>query len=214
MTKKEKKFCAFCPVFGAILLSRNKPVEDNSFNFFTRIQIPPSPHLIKRIKINNQITASPLRVIDENGNNLGVIELGPALQMAGDKGLDLIEISPTANPPIAKIMDYGKYQYQEKKKAQEAGKKAREVETKSVRLKIGTSQHDLEVKAKQASEFLKEGDRVKIDLILRGQAKYLDKKFLRERIERVLPLITENCKVVDGPKPGPIGISIIIERIK
>jgi translation initiation factor IF-3 len=134
--------------------------------------------------------------------------------MAREKGLDLIEISPTATPPIAKIMDYGKYQYQEKKKAQGAAKKAREVEIKNIRLKIGTSQHDLEVKAKQASEFLKEGDRVKIDLILRGQAKYLDKNFLKERIGRILPLITENCKVVDGPKPGPIGISIIVEKTK
>ena len=153
-------------------------------------------------------------MIDEEGNNLGVLEIAAALQMAKDKGLDLIEISPTANPPIAKIMDYGKYQYKEKKKAQEASKKAREVETKSIRLKLGTSQHDLEVKAKQASEFLKEGHRIKVDLILRGQAKFLDRNFLKPRIERILPLITENCKVVEGPKSGPTGISIIIERIK
>ncbi len=153
-------------------------------------------------------------MIDEEGNNLGVLEIAAALQMAKDKGLDLIEISPTANPPIAKIMDYGKYQYKEKKKAQEASKKAREVETKSIRLKLGTSQHDLEVKAKQASEFLKEGHRIKVDLILRGQAKFLDRNFLKPRIERILPLITENCKVVEGPKSGPTGINIIIERIK
>jgi translation initiation factor IF-3 len=152
--------------------------------------------------------------VDENGANLGIIELQQALQIAQEKGLDLIEISPNVSPPIAKIMDYGKYQYQEKKKAQESAKKAKEVETKNIRLKIGTSQHDLEVKAKQASEFLKEGHRIKVGLLLRGQAKYLDKNFLNEKIERILPLITENCKVVDGPKPGPTGISIIVEKIK
>ncbi len=134
--------------------------------------------------------------------------------MAKEKGLDLIEISPTAQPPIAKIMDYGKYQYKEKKKFQETLKKSHEVETKIIRTKIGTSPHDLEVKAKQASEFLKEGHRIKVELLLRGQAKYLDKNFLRERIERILPLITENCKIVDGPKTGPTGINIMIERTK
>ncbi len=153
-------------------------------------------------------------MIDENGGNVGVIELGQALEMAKEKNLDLIEISPTAQPPIAKIMDYGKYQYKEKKKAQESSRKAREVETKNIRLKIGTSQHDLEFKAKQISEFLKEGNRVKVDLVLRGAAKYLDKNFLKGRIERILPLITENCKIVEGPKQGPIGIGIIIEKIK
>ncbi len=134
--------------------------------------------------------------------------------MAKEKELDLIEISPTAIPPVAKIMDYGKYQYQENKKARESAKKAQGVEIKIIRLKLGTSQHDIEVKAKQASEFLKEGNRIKVDLVLRGQAKYLDKKFLKERIERILPFITENCKIVDGPKSGPIGISIILERVK
>ena len=145
---------------------------------------------------------------------MGIIEVAAALQMAKDKGLDLIEISPTAIPPIAKIMDYGKYQYKEKKKMQEASKKSREVETKIIRTKIGTSQHDLEVKAKQVSEFLEEGHRVKVELLLRGQAKYLDKNFLKERIERILPLIMENCRIVDGPKPGPTGIGIIIEKVK
>ncbi len=111
-------------------------------------------------------------------------------------------------------MDYGKYQYQEKKKAQESGKKSHETGTKNIRLKIGTSQHDLEVKAKQASEFLKEGNRIKIEMVLRGQAKYLDKNFLKTRIERILPFITENCKIVESPKQGPFGISLIVERVK
>lgn len=153
-------------------------------------------------------------MIDDTGNNLGVIELAEALRLAKEKSLDLIEISPTANPAVAKIMDYGKFQYQENKKAQETGKKTREVETKIIRLKIGTSQHDLEVKAKQASEFLKENHRVKVDLVLRGQAKFLDKNFLEERVKRILPFIAENYKIVDGPKRGPFGISLILKKEK
>jgi len=143
-----------------------------------------------------------------------VLEIGQAMQIAKEKELDLIEISPTAKPPIAKIMDYGKYQYQEKKKAQESGKKTHETETKIIRLKTGTSQHDLEVKAKQASEFLKDGHRIKIEMILRGQAKYLDRKFLQGRIERVLPLITENYRIVESPKMGPGGMGMMVERVK
>lgn len=153
-------------------------------------------------------------MIDENGGNLGILELANALEMAKVKGLDLIEISPTTNPPIAKIMDYGKYQYKEKKKARETAKKSKDTEIKIIRTKIGTSRHDLEVKAKQISEFLREGHRIKIDLVLRGQAKYLDKNFLRERIERILPFVTENCKIADGPRQGPYGISIIVEKAK
>ncbi len=153
-----------------------------------------------------------MRVIDENGKNLGVIELSEALRLSREKGLDLIEISPTASPPIAKIMDFGKYQYIEQKKMRESAKKIREVELKIIRLKIGTSPHDLEVKARKISEFLKEGHRVKVELFLRGQAKYLDKNFLKERIRRILPLITENCRLIESPPKGPAGMSVILEK--
>lgn len=137
-----------------------------------------------------------------------------ALKKAKEKELDLIEISPTANPPVAKIMDYGKFQYQEQKKVRDAGKKAKTVDIKNIRIGIGTSEHDLELKAKKISEFLKEGNRVKIDLILKGRAKYLDKDFIRERLKRVLNLVSENHKIADGPKQGPKGISVIIETNK
>lgn len=131
--------------------------------------------------------------------------------MAKEKELDLIEIVPGANPPVAKIMNYGKFQYQEKKKEKEASKKSHGSETKSIKIGIGTSQHDLELKAKKISEFLKEKNRVKIDLKLRGRAKYMDDKFKKERLERILEFVGEDYKVADGPKKAPAGISIIIE---
>lgn len=137
-----------------------------------------------------------------------------ALQKAREMELDLIEISSTANPPVAKIMDYGKYLYRQKKKEQEASKKMQESETKVIQTGIGTSQHDLEMKAKRIEEFLKEGNRVKIDLVLRGRARFLNKEFTNERLNRVLHFIKEKYRIADGPKSNPRGLSIIIEREK
>ena len=132
--------------------------------------------------------------------------------MANDAGLDLIEISPNATPPVAKIMDYGKFQYAENKKLKAAKAKSHTVETKTVQVKIGTGEHDLELNAKKASEWLKEGHRINIDLFLIGRSKYMDFKFLKERMERILKLITEEYKIADTPKKSPKGLSVVIER--
>ena len=148
----------------------------------------------------------------EDGGNLGVISFKEALDKAREAGLDLIEISPKANPPVAKIMDYGKFQYAENKKQKVAKTKSHTVEIKNIQVKVGTSDHDLELKAKKASGWLKQGNRIKIDLFLPGRTKYMDKKFLRERMDRVLNLITEKYKIADEARSSPKGLSIIIER--
>lgn len=137
-----------------------------------------------------------------------------ALKMAMDRGEDLIEIAPQAVPPICKIMDFGKYQYLESKKAKKAKAGAKPSETKSIQIKIGTGDHDLELKAKTASTWLAEGHRIKVELYLSGRAKYMDEKFLRERLERVLKLITTNFKVSDTFKKSPKGYIVTIERDK
>jgi len=148
-----------------------------------------------RVKINHQIKAPELRVITAEGENLGVLPIGKALEEAKARGFDLIEISPTAKPPIAKIMDYGKYLYDEKKKAKTAKGKTQTTEVKSVQVKIGTGEHDLTLKAKRVSEWLGEGNRVKIELFLVGRSKYMDFNFLKERLERILKLITVDYKI-------------------
>ncbi len=148
----------------------------------------------------------------ENGDNLGVLSLKDAIAQAMEAGLDLIEISPKAVPPVAKIMDYGKFQYTENKKLKVAKTKAHTVEVKNIQVKVGTGDHDLELKAKKASTWLKEGHRIKIDLFLPGRTKYMDKKFLRERMDRVLTLITEQFKIADEAKQSPKGLSIVIEK--
>jgi len=135
-----------------------------------------------------------------------------ALAAAEELGLDLIEISPNAVPPVGRIMDFGKYQYLENKKASQTKAKAHRTETKIIQIKIGTGEHDLELKAKKVSEFLTEGHRVKVDLFLPGRAKYLNPEFLKSRVERILQLLTVEYKIADEPKKSPKGMSLIIER--
>ena len=137
-----------------------------------------------------------------------------ALELANSKELDLIEVGPHANPPLAKIMDYGKYKYEVSKKLKKAKDGAKPTETKGIQIKIGTGDHDLELKAKTASKWLKEGHRIKIELFLAGRAKYMDEKFLKERLDRVVHLMTENYKIAESYKRGPKGLFITIERQK
>lgn len=167
-----------------------------------------------RERINNQIRANELRVIGKVNQNLGVLSLREALEIAQKQDLDLIEISPEATPPVAKIMEYGKYQYEVSKKLKKVRAGAKPTETKSIQIKIGTGDHDLELKAKTASRWLKEGHRIKVELFLSGRAKFMDEKFLRERLDRILHLITENYKIAESPKRGPKGLFIVIERNK
>ena len=167
-----------------------------------------------RERINNQIRASELRVLDSENKNLGVLSIRDALELAQSKDLDLIEIAPNANPPLAKIMDFGKYKYEANKKLKKSKSKAKHTETKGIQIKIGTGDHDLELKAKTASKWLKEGHRIKVELFLAGRAKYMDEKFLKERLDRILHLITEEYKISDAYKKGPKGLTTTIEKTK
>ena len=152
-----------------------------------------------RERINNQIRAKELRVLDSENKNLGVLSIRDALELAQSKGLDLIEIGPNAAPPLAKLMDFGKYQYEANKKLKKAKAGANRTETKGIQIKIGTGDHDLELKAKTASKWIKEGHRVKVELFLAGRAKYMDEKFY---------------KISDAYKRGPKGLITTIEKAK
>jgi translation initiation factor IF-3 len=167
-----------------------------------------------RERINNQIRASEVRVISSEGVNLGVLSFKEAMAKADAEGLDLIEISPNTNPPIVKIASFGKYKYEQNKKQKKAKAGSKATETKSIQIKIGTGDNDLALKAKRASEWLKEGHRIKIELFLSGRSKYMAESFLRERLDRVLHLITLNYKVAEAYKNGPKGPTITIEKEK
>jgi translation initiation factor IF-3 len=165
-----------------------------------------------RERINNQIRASEVRVISNVGVNLGVLSIRDALAEANRLGLDLIEISPNTVPPIARIADYGKYKYEQNKKIKKAKAGAKNTETKAIQIKIGTGENDLALKAKRASEWLREGHRIKVELFLSGRSKFMSESFLKERMNRVLHLITENYKIAEDYKRGPKGPTITLEK--
>lgn len=166
------------------------------------------------VAINQYIRASELRVIGQDDENLGVISRDDALKIAQEAGLDLIEISPKAVPPVAKIMDYGKFQYTQKKKQREIKAKSHVTETKTVQIKVGTGDHDLGLKAKRISEWLRDGHRVRVDLFLRGRYKYMKEQFLKSRIDGFLKLVTEDYKIAEEIKKSPKGFSTTLERGK
>jgi translation initiation factor IF-3 len=170
--------------------------------------------LASKHRINNFIRAEEVRLIGPKGENFGVVPTREAINKALDLGLDLVEISPNAIPPIAKIVDYGKFLYSENKKQKVIKAKTHTVEVKSLQIKVGTGEHDLNLKAKKASEWLREGHRVKIDLFLPGRAKYMNESFLKERMERVFKLISENFKIAEEPKKSLKGLTAVIERAK
>ena len=120
-------------------------------------------------RINEAIRAREVRLIDENGQNLGIVSRFEALERASAAGLDLVEVSPDANPPVCKILDFGKFKYQEQKKAAEARKHQKIVEVKEIKMRPSIDDHDYDVKMRSIKRFFDEGDKVKITLRFRGR---------------------------------------------
>ncbi len=121
------------------------------------------------MKINREIRAPKLRVIDKDGNQLGILTLAEALTRAESAGLDLIEIAPSAEPPVCKIIDYGKYRYQLTKKEKENKKTQHQVKVKEIKVKPNTDDHDVEVKLRHAKEFIAKGNKVRLTCVFRGR---------------------------------------------
>lgn len=170
--------------------------------------------MAEKVNINNNIRSLKLRVIGHNGDNLGVLTKDEALAQAKALGLDLIEVSPHAEPPVARIADYGKYTYETSKKLKEVKAKAHITETKTVQISVSISDNDLMMKAKKTAEWINEGHRVKIDLQLKGRTKYMDEKFLRERMNRILAIIPADYKIAEPLKKIPKSMMIVLERAK
>ncbi len=166
----------------------------------------------EKIRINREIRARELRVIGAEGENLGVISLDEALKAAETAGLDLIEISPNAVPPVAKVMDYGKFQYELKKRESAARSKAKVSETKEVQIKVGTGENDMRLKAKKAAEWLEDGHRVRMELFLKGRYKGMDEAFLKTRLEKFMLLIPYAYKIAEPVARAPKGFAAILER--
>lgn len=170
---------------------------------------------INKVSINNQIRAFEMRVIDQNGKNLGLLKKEEALRLAEEAGLDLIEVSSSVNPPICKIADYGKHTYEMSKKKKEVKAKQTTSETKNIQISVEIGENDLNIKAKRAAEWIKEGHRVKIELQLKGRTKYMDDGFLRERLNRMLAIIPCEYKVAEPVKKvGNKSYIVVLEKVK
>lgn len=166
--------------------------------------------------MNNKIFAKSVQVISSDGQNLGVMPTAQALQMALDMGLDLVEMNASAPVPIAKIMDYGKFKYEQKKRASEARKNQKTTELKEVWIKPFIEENDLNVKLKKVFEFLAEGNKVKISVMTKGSKKVLarGKDAVPELFARVIETIGERGNLESKSKPDERTKSIIIAPAK
>lgn len=152
-----------------------------------------------------------MQVVDETGKSLGTLDTHKAIEIAKERGLDLVEIAPTAKPPVCKIIDFGKYKYQQAKKEQQQKSKQKKIEVKGIRIGLSTSSHDLEYKAKQSGKFLTEGNKVKIEIKLRGREKSRQ-DLAKEKLNNFLELISVEHKIEEEPKKNPIGLIMTIAK--
>ncbi|MEK7167963.1 MAG: translation initiation factor IF-3 [Patescibacteria group bacterium] len=169
----------------------------------------------KEFKVNERILAPKLVVIDENGENLGILDRGAALSLAQERELDLVEVSPKAETPIAKILNYNSFRYQQEKQEKKQKAKQKTSEVKTVKLSLRISQHDLDFKAAKATEFLENGDKARVELQLRGREnQHADLAFaeIKKFVETVKNKLGEKkiLKTEQGIKKMGNKISIIV----
>jgi len=168
--------------------------------------------LLKRPLINNQIRAKEIRLIDENNQQVGILSIEEALRVARERNLDLIQVTERVTPAVCKIIDYGKYLYWLQKK-ERAQKIKRSGELKGIRLRFNISLHDLETRAHQAEKFLKKGQRVRIEMILKGREK-AHGDFAKEKIDQFLEILGKqiSIKIERELKREPRGFTAIISK--
>ncbi|MFA5107121.1 MAG: translation initiation factor IF-3 [Patescibacteria group bacterium] len=142
--------------------------------------------------MNHFIRVPQVRVIDENQSQLGVMNTSDALRLANERGLDLIEVAPNANPPVCKILDYNAYKYRQDKAERKSKAKQKKIELKGIRLSLKIGQHDFDHRVELARKFLEEGDKVKIEMILRGRE--------MQHKERANKIMQDFIHLVDGAK--------------
>ncbi|MGQ3486054.1 translation initiation factor IF-3 [Roseovarius pacificus] len=150
-------------------------------------------------RVNDKIRAPEIRLIGAEGENVGVVTPERAMEMAEQAGLDLVEISPNATPPVCKIMDYGKYKYEQQKREAEARKKQKTIEVKEVKFRPNTDTHDYDVKMRNVLKFLEKGDKVKVTLRFRGR-EMAHQDLGRDLLNRVAEDVKDIGKVENMPK--------------
>ena len=160
-------------------------------------------------RTNEKIIASEVRVISSSGKQLGIISIREALNHAEDEGFDLVEVSPDANPPVCKIIDYGKLKYKEQKSKKEAKKKQKTIEVKEIKMRPGIDKHDYEVKIKALSKFISGGNKVKVSLRFRGR-EMEHQNLGKELLKKITQEVSEYAKIETPPKPEGRQIMMVL----
>jgi translation initiation factor IF-3 len=149
--------------------------------------------------VNDQINVRDVRLIDQDGNNQGIVATRDAIERAADVGLDLVEVSPTADPPVCKILDFGRYKYEMQKRANEARKKQKTIDVKEIKMRPNIDDHDYNVKLKSIQKFLNEGDKVKVTMRFRGR-EMAHQELGQKLLEKVQSEVADQAKVESSPK--------------
>jgi len=159
--------------------------------------------------MNEQIRITPIRVIDQNGGMVGVIPTIDALRMAREAGVDLVEVSPNERPPVCRIMDFGKFKYESKKKQAAKQAKAHQTQLKEIRLRPKTGDHDIEFKVKQARGFLEHKDKVKVNVVFRGR-EHAHHERGKEILDKVAQMLEDIAKVEKGAMLEGKAMSMVV----
>jgi translation initiation factor IF-3 len=171
-----------------------------------RLEVGP---ISKGLRVNDRIRIKEVRVISPDGTQLGIMPIEQALQTAYSQNLDLVEVAPEARPPVCRIMDYGKYRYEQSKKAREAKKKQTVIELKEIKLRPKTEEHDFQFKARHAERFLKEGNKAKITMMFRGREVIrMDRG--KALLDRFVEALKEVAVVEQAPKIEGRNMTLIL----
>jgi translation initiation factor IF-3 len=165
----------------------------------------------KKLRVNNQIRLPEVQLIDEKGKQLGVTKTYDALDMAKERELDLVEVGPNVRPPVAKIMDYGKYIYQKERKEKKSGVRQKDHDLKIVRIGFKTGPHDLKFKSGKAIQFLNKGNPVRLEVFLRGRERALA-HIGKQQLEVFIKMIEEPYTIQTPLKRSPRGWAITIKK--
>ncbi|MSR07657.1 MAG: translation initiation factor IF-3 [Gemmatimonadetes bacterium] len=169
----------------------------------------PAEKPTERVRVNRQIRISPVRLIGANGEQVGVVAVEEALRIATEAQLDLVEVAPLARPPVVKIMDYGKYRFEQAKAARAAKKKQHVIHLKEVKYRPGIDVHDFDFKTRHARTFLEEGNKVKLTMMFRGR-QVAHPELGREVLDRVMTALADIARVESDPKLEGRNMSMVI----
>jgi translation initiation factor IF-3 len=167
----------------------------------------------KRVRVNEQIRISPIRLIAEDGEQIGIVSIDEARERAAERGLDLVEVAPEARPPVVKMMDYGKYKYEANRAAREARKKQHTIQVKEVKFRPGIEDHDYDFKTRHARRFLEEGNKVKLTMMFRGR-QITHPELGLEVLQRVTEDLKDLGKVEQQPNFEGRTMSMVLAPLK